>query len=339
MRVTWVDNAKGLAIIVVVFCHVCIGLTRRGMDPYPGAGQLIYRMGDNFGAQVFFFLAGLFVESSLRKRGKRVFILGKVETVLYPYVIFSLLQGSMEALLSKYTNMKITFSEVLTLFIMPRAQFWFLFTLFPCLVIIAVFHSVRFQTRHLAIAYALGAAAFIATPRWYNPPQLAYVTHNIVFLLAGMLYARLPGIGARRTAIAIASAAAIAGNLWMSMHPGYLEYRMLVLPMSLGCIAALSGLAALIAKTGVKLLEVPGRYSMEIYVLHILACAGSRIILEHFFGIRNWTVHMAAGTVLGLAGPIVAYKLAMRFGFKFLFVCPVTLASGGAPASGGDRRP
>lgn len=334
MRVTWIDNTRGVAIFIVVFCHVCIGLSRRGIDWYPELGQLFYQMGDNFGSQIFFFLTGLFTERSLRKRGKKDFILNKIETVVYPYVVFSLLQGSIEAALSRYTNMKISFSEVLTLFIMPRAQFWFLFALFLCLVVITVFYSNRFQTRHIAIGFALSVAAYLATPRWYDPPQAALVTHNLVYIVAGMLYARFDNFTVRPAALAVVAVIAFACNLWASLHPDYLQYRTLTLFIAFGCIAGSAGLGALIARTRIRVVEFFGKLSMEIYVLHILACAGCRMVLENFFGTRNWGIHLVLGIAAGLIVPVVLYRLAMRYGFKFLFVCPIHFSK---RKSGGKR--
>lgn len=328
MRIPWVDNAKGLAIFVVVFCHVCIGLTRRGIDWHPELGQMFYYMGDSFAPQVFFFLSGLFVEHSLRKRGRREFILNKVETIAYPYVVFSLLQGSIEAALSRYTNMKITFSEVLSLFYIPRAQFWFLFTLFLCLVVIALVHSDRFRARHIGAGFALSVVVYLATVRWYDPLQVAFVTNNMVFVVAGMLYAHFADRRINRAAIAIVSLAAVAGNIWASAHPVRFEHRPTALFVALGCITAVAALSALVARTRFRGLETLGKFSMEIYVLHILACAACRMFLEQVLGIRDWGVHLVAGVTVGLAAPIVFYRLAMKCRLKYLFVCPIHFVEG-----------
>ena len=78
---------------------------------------------------LFFFLSGLFFDS-LQKRGRGGLIINKVDTIVYPFIVWSLLQGLFEVVLSNYTNGQVTLTEVFSLLWMPRAQFWFLYALF-----------------------------------------------------------------------------------------------------------------------------------------------------------------------------------------------------------------
>lgn len=48
-----------------------------------------------------------------------------------------------------------------------------------------------------------------------------------------------------------------------------------------------------------------GKYSMEIYILHILVASGTRIILFKFLNVNNAFVHMILGTMLGIIIPFV----------------------------------
>ena len=43
---------------------------------------------------------------------------------------------------------------------------------------------------------------------------------------------------------------------------------------------------------------------MEIYLVHILAGSGIRILLQRGLGISNWEVHLVAGLVGGVALPL-----------------------------------
>ncbi|WP_373565573.1 acyltransferase family protein, partial [Klebsiella pneumoniae] len=72
---------------------------------------------------------------SLDKKGKTSFVISKIDTIVYPYVIWSLLQGMVEVLLSRYTNNPSSLGDVLSLFTHPRAQFWFLYALFMVFVL------------------------------------------------------------------------------------------------------------------------------------------------------------------------------------------------------------
>lgn len=59
-----------------------------------------------------------------------------------------------------------------------------------------------------------------------------------------------------------------------------------------------------------------GRASLAIYVMHILAGSGVRIILQKAMGIDAVFVHLVAGTALGIGLPLLALRLAGRFGLR-----------------------
>ncbi|BEL98781.1 hypothetical protein SM14VA2_11940 [Serratia marcescens] len=70
MREAWVDYAKGIGIILVVFGHVNRGLYSAGIQlsgsSYLLTDSIIY----SFHMPLFFFLSGLFFTQSLDKREK-----------------------------------------------------------------------------------------------------------------------------------------------------------------------------------------------------------------------------------------------------------------------------
>src|SRR5260370_3014244 len=68
-RISWVDHARGIAIMLVVYRHVVIGLRRSGVaisDTMYNVQEVFY----NFRMPVFFILSGIFVAGSLRKRSR-----------------------------------------------------------------------------------------------------------------------------------------------------------------------------------------------------------------------------------------------------------------------------
>ena len=125
-RDRWVDYAKGIGILLVVYAHVARGLVSASI----GLDDPVWRTIDSviytFHMPLFFFLSGLFFYGSLQKRGAQALVLTKVDTILYPYIVWSLLQGTAEVLLSRYTNGNVGLARVLNL-LEPRAQFWFLY--------------------------------------------------------------------------------------------------------------------------------------------------------------------------------------------------------------------
>ncbi|MGV6772632.1 acyltransferase family protein [Klebsiella pneumoniae] len=65
----------------------------------------------SFHMPLFFFLSGLFFIKSIEKKGKLLLFIDKFKTIAYPYLVWSLLQGTIEVLLSRFTNSKTSFTE------------------------------------------------------------------------------------------------------------------------------------------------------------------------------------------------------------------------------------
>jgi len=65
-RIAWSDHARGIAIMLVVYRHVTIGMQRAGIP----VSTLMYNGQEvfyNFRMAVFFILSGLFVANSLKR--------------------------------------------------------------------------------------------------------------------------------------------------------------------------------------------------------------------------------------------------------------------------------
>src|SRR5687767_539325 len=90
-RWPWVDYLKGIAIILVVYRHILIGIERSGLEVpqyLVNANMIFY----SFRMPLFFILSGLFISSSLVKRSLQKIIGLKFENLMYPYLIWSFLQ-------------------------------------------------------------------------------------------------------------------------------------------------------------------------------------------------------------------------------------------------------
>jgi len=134
-RNDWAGYAKAIGIILVVYGHVARGLVNAGLPMDKHWFELVDSVIYTFHMPLFFFLSGLFFYDSLVKRGTTGMIVNKIDTIIYPYIIWSLLQGFTEVSLSHYTIGHVTPGQVLSFAWQPRAQFWFLFALFQISVV------------------------------------------------------------------------------------------------------------------------------------------------------------------------------------------------------------
>src|SRR5271155_4829946 len=91
-RLAWIDYARGIAIFLVLYRHIFEGIKRAGLDTshyaYLEHANIIFF---SFRMPLFFIISGLFVGSSLNKRGLREFILNKWRLILYPYFLWAVI--------------------------------------------------------------------------------------------------------------------------------------------------------------------------------------------------------------------------------------------------------
>lgn len=327
IRADWVDYAKGIGIILVVYGHVARGLYNAGVAlPEP-----IYRLIDSivysFHMPLFFFLAGLFFYDSFSKRGGQKLVFNKLDTVFYPYLLWSLTQGSIEVILSNYTNGEVIFSEVLALLWSPRAQFWFLYALFTIFVVSSVVFSLVSKKFSL-LAFFIAAILYLLQSIL---PQFTignYLYQNLVFFYFGLIftiYFRTDGHPVTRSLI-ILSIAFIAAQ-WVfhiSMSLTYLDRGIASLLIALISILFIAALSIWISEKKFKALAFIGASSMAIYLMHILAGSGARVILNSFLGISSYIPHLIAGCFFGILLPIIALVIVQKFKIPYIFSAPLS---------------
>ena len=75
------------------------------------------------------------------------------------------------------------------------------------------------------------------------------------------------------------------------------------------------------------LMALLGRCSMEIYLLHILAASGIRIVITKLFGLHDPALHLLLGLIVGTFLPILVARTLRRRGGNWLFEWPRTATS------------
>ncbi|NJN28655.1 MAG: acyltransferase [Cyclobacteriaceae bacterium] len=144
-RAGWVDIVKGIAIVLVVYRHILIGIERAALEIHPyylAANEVVY----SFRMPLFFMLSGMFFQKSISKRSPKAYLENKVRTLLYPYVLWSAIIISLQLLLNDYVNANRSIVDYTFILTAPRAidQMWFLFALFNISILYAIlYHLTR----------------------------------------------------------------------------------------------------------------------------------------------------------------------------------------------------
>ena len=305
-RIEWIDVARGLGIILVVYGHVLRGLILAGLIPATNPIWLSDYTIYTFHMPLFFVLAGLNVEHSLMK-GHNSFIIVKLWTIAYPYFLWSLVQGSLQLLIPEYLNSPRSAWSLVAILWHPIAQFWFLYALFARHLIAWACFGRRTVLTLLAITLLI-VRHYNSSSRW---DVLAFA---FPFYVAGILISS-PALQLRLSLTKSLLATGIFSVCFaVSVHYG----RILsggVLSSQASLPAAVFGILLTMAASysivsiSHKLanwLRFLGAASLTIYILHVLAASGTRIALKHVH-LLVWQEQLILGTLAGILIPLCAH--------------------------------
>jgi len=307
-RVAWLDLARGMGIVLVVAGHAERGLVSANIAR--GVGWHLFDLGlYTFHMPLFMLLAGLNVAGSLR-RGRRAFLRGKLWTIAWPYVLWSLVQGTLLVLLSGMTNGKGDWSALARIGWQPISPFWFLYALMVYMVVVA-FTGVRAR-----VLVPLALVGVVASQVLDGDSLVHQICYQAVFFVIGVLGAsRISALSAPRVLLVLM--AILWCGAFALMPPGgetpYLKPA--ALPAAACGIAFMLMLARLAMGSVVQPLFLRlGRASMTIYVMHILGTAGARIVLTRLHVPLQPMLYWVVCTAVGLGVPLLLHEFLARHG-------------------------
>ena len=315
-----VDIVKGIAITLVAYGHTAQGMIHRGWWVGDGAvfsDTFVY----SFHMPAFFFVAGLFVMSSLAKRGSQHFAVDKLKTILYPYLLFVVINVTLEPLIGRFksTTGPIHWKVVL-LKVADGQAGWFLYVLFFCLMLALLTARLPAWLRFLAAVLA----ALI--PRFGAVESVNQVLHEFCFLAAGTwVGTRIYSLERMR----VATAALSFGLLAVFQVAMILVYgpdalgRWIYIVLGLTGTAALFMLAKLLDKNllgnGVAWV---GRASLAVFLLSSFGQGATREVLLRVFHTQEFWLQLLLPTLFATLLPAIVWYQQDRWHLGWLFRWP-----------------
>lgn len=328
----WIDYARGIVIIYVVYRHAMIGLIGAGIS----LSNAIYLV-QEVSMPVFFIVSGLFVGSSTSKRGLKGFIYFKIRTLLYPYFVWGFIHLTIQIIFSQFSNSDKSISYYLYLFIAPRAidQFWYLYTLFFSMVLFASLNIsvLKFKViPNLLIAIVLCTASYFVKSLWFSITDILFY---YLFLIVGFILSDniLPSDSKffKGKWLLIALPIFITLQLfWWSRYPDAhrlidLDYIgfILFIPVTLLVTLILFFISNKLDEYQfLKPLKYIGSHSLYIYIMHLIFTASIRVFIIKLFPsmppLLMLFVVMAGGILL----PILCYRMIIKYNLMFLLEVP-----------------
>jgi fucose 4-O-acetylase-like acetyltransferase len=340
-RYDWVDYAKGIAIFLVVYRHVFEGLKRSGLNSEDFMGlEYANIMFFSFRMPLFFIVSGVFLTSSLVKRGLSAFAGQKAKTILYPYFLWGIFQITFQILLSSYVNSDRTPEHYTYLLYSPRRvdQFWYLYALFNVTILYAA--TKTFFKLTPLVQVLIGTAMYFFSA--YSEQQgwdigfVHEILHYYVFFALGDLvssYFRNPNninfISSYKTLLVLLPVFIGAQLYFLLTNLKYdpVAYRyienwepaLFLLIALAGCAFMLSLSFFLQQKNALAWLKVIGTHSLYIYVSHVFVASAARIFLTRVAGLHYLPLLLVIGIAVSIILPILFYRFCQARGWYFFF--------------------
>ncbi len=340
-RLSWIDYARGIAIILVCYRHVFEGSKEAGL-PVGNYNFLEYAniFLYSFRMPLFFIISGIFITKSLQKKGIKLYIENRVRSILYPYFVWGFIQLSLQIIFTKYTNGHPTVSSYLNLFYMPRevAQFWYLYALFNVSLVYALLkYFLKLTALHnIILGIFLFYLSSIIYQRNITTGLVFDIFHYYVFFSIGdfisgyLLDEKSKKYLQSGKTVLLIFIPFICGQVYFLLQnlnhstskymfvEFYQPFVFLFLAL-IGCTFIITLTFYLQKKDRFKWLTVLGRHSLYIYVSHVIIFSFVRIIFTKLFGIHNVAIIILSGIVSGLLVPLLLYNLAVKFNMRFIF--------------------
>jgi fucose 4-O-acetylase-like acetyltransferase len=325
-RLGWVDFARGLAMLLVVYRHSIVGIQRSGFS-IPSIVYYIQEFVYNFRMPVFFLLSGFFLALGLKRYSVSKLATKKLYTLLYPYIVWSVILITLQIVMSKYTNSVRTISDYRLIFTQPRQvdHMWYLLALFNTSVLFLFLYNwlKNFIVIHLAIALLLHFSCFLFQDySFFSDPCYYYIYLVSGAILADKLiyFETLPTKMLFRALLVVLPFFLLGQYFWLNNQPEVFGLALPFLVITLIACGFFYLTCKLLYSRGVALwLTEIGRNSLQIYILHLLIISSFRIVLIQLFSVSNIYLILAGSMVLGIILPILIYRVLQHWGCWFLF--------------------
>ncbi len=322
-RFKWIDYIKGIAILLVVYRHVVIGIERSGIEvpSYMVYANMIFY---SFRMPLFFILSGLFIHASLRKKTFRELVFIRFETLIYPYFIWVFLQISAQIIFTDFTNSSRGLIDYTYIFYLPREldQFWYLPALFNVTLVYA-FIKTRFKPA-IYVQLILGLLFYYLSPYVRDFSIISdwmefYLFFAVGDAIAGFLFNDTNQKKLKKSILLLVSIPVFIliqlyylskpESYFTSAFSGRTEFIFIALA---GCFVMIILSLYIEDFKRIRFLRIIGFHSLYIYVMHVFVFSFMRIILTKFLHVDNPIVLLVSGIAISIPACIMIYNLLIK---------------------------
>lgn len=300
----WIDQAKVIACFGVTYVHLVESMLKSDITPVLFHYRWIILTGHMTFVQLFFICSGYLYQkyshvTSLKEWKTNV--IKKMIMLGIPYFIFSTATWILKNISEQYINEKPD-GLFESLFIRPIGQYWFLYTLFFLFIITPTFKSKKAAFSATGISILLRILSILSGDL-IKIHIIGSVLENIYLFDAGMLISMYTFNVERKRIMA-----AIPGCLYLVISLFAIGKGNRFVNLGMEILACSTILIMFYKKDKIKWMDIMSQYTMAIFLMHTMFASVTRMILLKS-GVENIHIHLLSGTILSIAGPIIAMKV------------------------------
>lgn len=322
-RHRWIDYLKGIAIILVVYRHSLIGIqrTHTNVPQYLADANMIFY---SFRMPLFFILSGLFISSSFAKKTLRQLVTMKFEGLLYPYLVWTVLQITAQILLDPFTNASRSIVDYTYIFYQPREldQFWYLPALFNVSIVYLFLKSKLNPS--VWVQMIIGLALYFLSAYIRDISMLSDWMEFYIFFAIGDAASKLffnekvqQFLKSPWLLLAVTPLFVLIQLYYLGRPESYFQENQVgrteFIAISLfGCLSMFILAFRMQSWNVFSFLRLIGYHSLYIYVMHVFVEALTRIILMKILMVNNPVILLASGIVTSVICCIMFYNLFIK---------------------------
>ena len=119
-REAWIDQTRGLGIVLVVFGHLWRGLYEADLLSQGRTFEVVDRLIYSFHMPLFFVLAGLFFERSLLRMPVASFVRSRAVRLLYPFLLWTYIFAAFKVCAGPLANDSLQWNDLFFSPLPPR---------------------------------------------------------------------------------------------------------------------------------------------------------------------------------------------------------------------------
>jgi len=319
-----IDVVRGLAITLVALGHTNLGITFRGWWGASTMGDRISFAIYSFHMPAFFFVSGVFLRPSVEKRGEKLFVLEKLRTMIYPYLLWAFIFTGATIPFARFMR-QTTPGWKLFLYNLVTADYsWFLPTIFFVVVL-------GMLTRRMPMWLLFAVAVVVSL--YFPYTEIGFLergVRNLPFLVAGM-WAGASVKRMQRIPVAVAAVLAVVccvAILTFTAKP-YNVIGVRAVPLGLLGTFMLMLIARCMGRgASARAFAWIGAASLGIFLMSSFPQGAGREFLVRVFHTTSPWPQLFFPTLLAVVIPAWLYHHRKRLHIEWMFAWP----QGGSPA-------